>query len=709
MWGRYVPAVSSIFEFGPFRLDEAERLLLRAGQPVALTPKAFDLLLYLVGRHGRLVTKQELMRALWADTFVEEANLTYTMSALRKVLGDGHNGEQFIQTVPTRGYRFVMPVTHPDDQPVSLTSEALARSLQTRVRRVASIGLAGAAVAMLLVVVVGHLRETTEHPAAATFTISLPDSALATTSIPMSQISPDGRRVALIVAPGSRIWIRNIEGQLAAVPIAGTEGAVVLFWAPDSQQLAFSTRSALKTLRVSDGTVDTLWHTPQPTRGGTWSRNGTIVVTTLEGPLLGIQAAGGKPRAVTTLDRSRGEISHLYPCFLPDGIRFLYVSRSADAARSGLYIGRIGSAERRLLLGGDLPAIYAAPGYLLFLRAGTLMAQRLDPGRMQFSGEARPLVAASGNSLVGQPAFSASATGVLTYSIVERPLAQFQWVGRVGQRQQLVGEPGAYYTFDLSADASRLTFARVESGSASLWVRDLDRGVTSRLTFGPSFHADPRWTADRQRIVATKWQPLPQAIVEIAPDGTESSLPTSGIANMVEDVSPDGRYLLYRQGGQRLLAMSLRDESEPVVVRSARVGTMNQAQFSPDGRWVAYHSDESGRFEVYVTPFSPAAAERWQVSSGGGVQPVWRQDGRELYYLGLDGTLNAVKVRTGTGAQFSAPDQLFDTGLVPNENVEQYAAAGDGQRFLVLKPIAHKVPSSIGVVLNWPAMLHVPR
>jgi len=694
-----------IYEFGPFRLDPAERLLLRDEQPVSLTPKAFDLLVYLVEHHGHLVEKQALLAALWPGTVVEEANLPYNVSALRKVLDDGVTGDSMIQTVPTRGYRFVAPVTHHGNLPVSSTSKTPARSLAPLVRRVATIALAFAVIVTLLALL-RYLRETADAPALARFTIPLPDPT-PSASMPMSQISPDGRRVALIREMGSRIWLRNIDGQ-AALPLAGTEGATALFWGPDSQQLAFSTPSELKKLSVFDGTVQTLCDACQPTGGGTWSRSGMIVFTTLKGSLLGIPAAGGRPQAVTRLDRSRGEISHLCPYFLPDGVRFLHVRRNADVTRSGLYVGQVGSGEPRLLLEGDLPAIYATPGYLLFLRGGTLMAQRLDPRSLKFSGEARPLVPASRNSLVGQPTFSASDTGALTYSIVERPVTQFQWVGRAGELQQLVGEPGRYYTFDLSADASRLAFAQVEAGSASLWVLELGRGIKTRLTFGASFHADPRWMADGQGLVATRWQPVPQAMVQISPDGLESKIAISGDGNMADDVSPDGQYLLYREGGRQLLARSLSEGSTPILVRRAPAGSINQSQFSPDSRWIAYHSDESGRFDVYVTPFPPTG-ERWQVSKGGGLQPVWRQDGRELYYLGPDGILNAVEVETGHRPLVSTRRQLFQTGLLPIANVEQYAASGDGQRFLLLKVVDDKVRSSIGVVLNWPTLLQASR
>ena len=627
-----MPAASSVHEFGSFRLDAAERLLLREGQHVSLTPKAFDLLVYLVNHAGRLATKQELMNALWPNTFVEESNLVFTVSALRKALGDGQEGEQFIQTVPTRGYRFVAPVTHEGDRPISSASETPPRSVKPLVRRAAIIALALAGIALLLVAV-RHWRETREPPALVRFTIPLPDFTQGGGSLPISQISPDGRRVAFIVTSGSRIWLRNIDG-LAALPLAGTEGARALFWAPDSDQLAFTTARELKTLRVSEGTVQPLCDSCQPAGGGTWSRNGMIVFTTLEGSLLSITAAGGEPQKVTSVDRSGGEIIHVHPYFLPDGVRFLYVRRNKDVTRSGLFIGQIGSEEPRLLLQGDLPAMYASPGYLLFLRGDTLLAQRFDLGRLAFSGEASTLIGSvSANQLVGDLGFSVSETGRLTHSIVERPLMQFQWVGRNGDPQQLVGEPGPHYTFDLSADASRLVVGQAVSGYTRLRVLDLERGGTKLLTFGTSSHADPRWMSDGQTLVATRWRPLPQAVVQISPDRRESIIPVPGEGNMTEDVSRDGEYLLYRRRGQQLLAVSLKDGSQPVVVRKALAGGINQSQFSPDSRWIAYHSNESGQLEVFVTPFPPTS-EPIQISSGGGAQPVWRQDGRELVLPG---------------------------------------------------------------------------
>lgn len=701
-----MPTVSSTYKFGQFRLDSSERLLLRGGRPVPLTPKTFDLLVYLVERQGRLVTKQELMTALWPDTFVEETNLTYTVSALRKALGDGHEGEQCIQTVPTRGYRFVAPVTRDDDEPGAARPGRIAASDRHLLRRGIVIGLA-IAVLTMLPVVVRHLRETPVAPQPVRFTIPLPDSTATSSAIVTPQVSPDGRRVAFIVAHASPIWLHDLGGE-GTRPLPGTEDARGLFWSPDSEHLAFSTSSALKKIRLSDGIIQTLCDSCRPAGGGTWSRNGRILFPRLEGPLLGISAFGGEPEAITSLDQSAGETAHLTPCFLPDGQRFLYVIRNADEPRSGLYLGQVGSADTRRLLQGDGPALYAPPGYLLFLRSRTLMAQRFDPVRLQLTGEATPVVTAvfPAYSLPGQPGLSISDTGVLTYAMMDRPVSQFQWVDRAGRLHDAVGDPGMYYTFDLSPDGRRIVYAQSERGYLSLRVFDIERGVVSSpLTPGDSDYADPRWM-DSQQIVATRWRPLPRAIVQIGADGVESTIMSSAtLANMVDAVSRDGRFLLFRPGGHGLLAAPLGEASEPVVVRKAPAGAINQAQFSPDTRWIAYQeADDSGQYDVYVTPF-PSSGERWQVSSWGGVQPTWREDGREMYYLGMDGALNVVEFRPGTPPRFSPPRRLFATGLLPpSTTVEEYAAGRHGQRFLVLKPLS-KARSSIGVLLNWTALL----
>jgi hypothetical protein len=236
-------------------------------------------------------------------------------------------------------------------------------------------------------------------------------------------------------------------------------------------------------------------------------------------------------------------------------------------------------------------------------------------------------------------------------------------------------------------------------------VRDLERGVESRLTSGPGSHTDPQWV-DGLDVIATRWQPLPPAIVRIGPDGHESIILSRRQATMVDDVASDGRHMLYREPVGRLMVMPLADGATALSVRTAPSGRLNQGTMSPDNGWIAYQEeDESGHVEVFVTAFPPGR-ERWQVSAGGGVQPIWRADSRELYYLDPNGTLRAVTLRTGPRPRFSAPLPLFRTGLQPPApTVEEYAASSDGQRFLLLKPVEDRVQSRVGVILNWPVLV----
>ena len=585
--------------------------------------------------------------------------------------------------------------------------------------------IASALVSSTLGILAARRLGTPVGRAVARLTIDLPDSPVGTTSFPLTQISPDGRRVAFIISGGRadlndrRIWLRDIDGRRAD-PIAGTETASGLFWSPNSEQLAFMTLSSvLKKVTVSTRTIETLCVGCTPTMGGgTWSRNGLLVFPSVDG-LLAVRESGGQPEVLTKIDRGGGEIAHISPHFLPDGNKLLYVVRHADPARSGLYVRELGAGAPKLLLPGEHPAIYAPPGYLLFNQAGNIVARPFNAQRLEFSEAVTPVVAPpdyqptpvqGGDIAFLQssglwPNFSVSETGVLAYAIAEHPETQFRWVSRGGELLELVETPGLYQTFDLSSDGSRLVFSRLSGEHASLWIRDASRRVTSRLTFGASSYYDPRWGPKGAWLLASRPVPPPLAIVSILADGRQSVLPGFGEPCILDDVSPDGRYLLCRPAGLNLMAMPVGDTGDPILIRRPPNGYIDQAEFSPDGRWIAYNADESGRLEIYMTAFPPSA-ERWQVSVGGGVQPVWRQDARELYYLGLDGSLKAVDLRLGDRPRFSAPKQLFDSGLAaPSPWVEQYTASADGQRFLILKPVEDRVRNSIGFILNWPTLL----
>ena len=345
-------AAPSVHEFGRFRLDAAERLLVRSGQPVSLTPKAFDLLVYLVERHGRLVTKQELMRALWPETFVEEANLTYTVSALRKALGEREGqDEQLIQTVPTRGYRFIAPVTHDEALPVSSPpvdrsrgggdGHAAAASPPRTRERVAWIVAAVLGVGLCAMVVL-YLRAVPPAPDPLEFPIAPPETWVfnARMPAPTFQIAPDGQHLAVVASSEgvAMLWVRPIA-KPAWRQLPETQGAEELFWSPDSQSLGFFANDQLKTVRVSGGAPVIICEARVgQAPSGAWSHNGVILFGGL-GPLRKVGVNPGKSTPAATL--GPGEIAHRWPSFLPDGEHFLFLAEAVRQERTARRIGRV--------------------------------------------------------------------------------------------------------------------------------------------------------------------------------------------------------------------------------------------------------------------------------------------------------------------------------------------------------------------------------
>lgn len=707
----------TFYEFGPFRLDPGERVLLRDDRPTPLPPKAFDLLVVMVERAGRLVTKEDLLKEVWQGTFVEDANLTYTVSLLRKALGDDAEPHAFIETVSKRGYRFKGAVTRGSHEEPAVESRA----------RRSAIWLLGSVVVMLLLAfaswVAVHRRE--------------PDTFLRLALIPPpgvtvenAQISPDGLRIAFIGREGdtgkmwsltTRLWVQRLDSTDASA-LPGTESASSPFWAPDSQTIAFIAGGELKKMNVSGGPAEKL--SPVTAfAGGSWGRAGVILIRTAPfEPISQIPASGGAPVPVTKVGPS-GKDQHLWPHFLPDGRHFLYVVHSDDKTRSGLYSGSLDSIEvNRRLLDVETPAIYGAPGYLLYSRDGSMVAQPFDLTRLEFTGVASPIaydreyVSRFGPpvfwttrrgypglgslipSVFGAAIFSASDTGRLSYSLFEPYQYQFAWFDRGGKALGNVGEPGAFSTFDLSADGKRVVVARGKTDRVNLWLLDLERVAFTQVTFNDAFEFDPRWGPDGRTIAWTSTKDGVRRIMQRTLDGQETEVIRPGV---LHDWSPDGRYLIYGWDGRFALSLFPEKKQIPLFLGAQPKGG-EQASFSKDGHLIAYSSQASGRFEVFVQAFPPAG-EPQQVSVNGGVQPVWRQDGRELYYLGLDGTLFAVDV-DGKTLKLTEPRSLFRAPVGPlRVEIEQYATV-DGQRFLFLTPVTRQ-QRPINVIINWPAAI----
>jgi serine/threonine protein kinase len=562
-----------------------------------------------------------------------------------------------------------------------------------------------------------------------------------------AQISPDGRWIAFIGRDSGsphesrRLWLQALDAAEASL-LPDTEGAVDPAWAPDSRQLVFRSGAMLRRVDVPGGVPETLFTSgPEPflcsPGGNAWGRGGVLL---FHGGMPGIlqsactvyavRVSERVPAPVTKLNESRRELFHLWPQFLPDGRHFLYVVHSAEMKWSGLYVGSVDSPESKRVLDVETPGLYVPSGHLLFSRDGAILAQPFDLTRLQLSGEPTPLAHDAdyeqriappqfstalrpilrldtdfSTSLFGTAIYSASQTGILTYSLFEPYQYQFVWMDRHGTSVGEVGGARPFHGFDLSRDAKRLVVSRANVDRLNLWTIDLSRNVESQLTFGPVLELDPRWGPDGHRVAATAWDE--NGNVQIIEHDSNRSISVIRKNAYLDDWSRDGRFLLFRPTAQdQLQALPRNHGGEPIVVHRAPGGApqdVDQPRFSPDGHWIAYNAPESGKEQVYVVRFPPTG-ERWQVSVDGGAQPMWRRDGRELYYLALDGTIFAVEIRTGASLEAGVPRPLFraPVGAV-NLAVEQYATV-DGERFLVLKQV-ERPSRPINVVVNWPSLL----
>jgi len=602
--------------------------------------------------------------------------------------------------------------THLSGEQAATTRALAGRGV--RRRELVAWGVAGAALlAASLTLVLPFLRRAPqEAPAAAARFLLAPPGAGQVIGAPL--ISPDGRRVVLVVrdaAGKQNLWLRPLDA-LDAQQLAGTEAGDQPFWSPDGRSIGFIAAGKLKKLDVSGGPAQTL--SDAISVGGAWNRDGVILFarSTTEG-LYRIPAAGGTPEPLTTLDKSRNEYVHAWPHFLPDGRHFLYVAGTSPREQSAVFLGSLDSKQPRLLLDVESSVAYAPPGYLLYALEGTLVARPFDAGRLELTGEAVPVVKQIGFTLGNARAhFSVSETGTLLY----RPSAaaadtQLVWFDRAGKQLDTVGAAGHYSDIRLSPDGKRVAFQRLdpEKGASDVWLLELARGTTSRLTFDPANDGDAVWSPDGSRVVfSSTREGLPNLYQKLSSGaGGEELLLKTEDSKIANDWSPDGRHVLYNAMSRQsfdLWVLPLFGERRPEpFVRSDFQDT--SGRFSPDGRFVAYTSDESGRFEVYVQSF-PATGGKWQVSNGGGASPRWRRDGRELFYLSADGKLMAVEV-DGSSDTFKAgvPGPLFEPRVGSISGDSPYDVAADGRRFLVKVPVEETAPAPVTVVLNWTADL----
>jgi tRNA A-37 threonylcarbamoyl transferase component Bud32/dipeptidyl aminopeptidase/acylaminoacyl peptidase len=532
------------------------------------------------------------------------------------------------------------------------------------------------------------------------------------------EVSPDGRRLAFL-APGSdgvvRHGVRALDSlELRELP--GSESRVIspFFWSPDSRFIAYDAGGKLEKIDVAGGPPQTLCDLPGIGIGGSWNRDGVILVAIDGRELVRVSAAGGTPSPVTALDSAHRGTGHFNPLFLPDRRHFLYSAETDwKSASASVFVGSLDvkpgeqSTKQLLVMSGENLAYVSSGdsvlGRLLFVREKTLMAQAFDARRLELVGDPAPVAEHA-------DAFSVSENGVLVYTTGGGQNFQLTWLDRLGTTQRTVGEAGAYNNVVLSPDATQALVSKIGDRGSDLWLMDLTRGGSIRLTFdGVSSIAV--WSPDGTRITYPSPRTGAFDLFQKAVSGTkdEELLLKSNDFKAPTSWSRDGRFLLYSvlddpKTKNDVWVLPL-EGRKPTRLLGTEFDEEN-GQFSPDGKRIAYDSDESGRSEVYVRPFSagagggpPSVGSRALVSKGGGIGPFWREDGKELYYHAPDQTLMAVEVSNNQVFSFGEPKPLYKWPKAPG------AIAGDGKRFLVALPVAQSAPQQFTVVLNWQAGL----
>ena len=525
-------------------------------------------------------------------------------------------------------------------------------------------------------------------------------------------ISPDGQKVVFAAGPPGRslLWLRSLDS-LSARPLTGTENANGLFWSPDSGSIAFFSQGKLKRIDIEGGSARVLADIGNA-RGGSWSRDGVILYApNPAGPLFRVPATGGPPSAATRIDAAQ-QISHRFPKFLPDGRHFLYYVQGSPES-NGVYIGELNGSSKPRLFDADAAAVYASSGHLLFVLQGTLFAQRFDTDKLALMGDPIPVADQIAENLVNQEAaLSTSASGSVVYRTGSESPRQLVWMDRSGREIEKLGAPDPTSPThpSLSRDGRRIALDRMVNGNPDVWILELERSVLSRFTFDAAVDSAPIWSPDSNQIIFASRRKGVRDLYKkpVRGAGSEELLLATPETKDPVDWSPDGRFFLYGtvdpKTGNDIWALPINGaDRKPFPVAQTNFNE-HSGQFSPDGKWIAYQSNESGRFEIYVQLF-PGPGGKTQISTNGGRSPRWRRDGKELFYVGEDDRLMAVPITFASNGQTlepGTPVPLFVTHTVrPGYDNWDYVVAPDGQRFLMNTPTEETVTFPIVLLMNW--------
>ena len=530
------------------------------------------------------------------------------------------------------------------------------------------------------------------------------------------QLSADGRRIVYLAnGPDGKsvLWVRSLDS-MAAMLLKGTEGAMFPFWSPDGRAIGFFAGGKLRRIDVSGGPPVNVCDASLGA-GGSWAADGTIIFSPHStSPLFRVPASGGQPLQVTSLDDLRKEARHYSPQLLPDGRHFLFTSESALPEYSGVYAGSLGGEEPKLLLRGISNARYASPGYLLFVQDGALVARNFNLDRLEVSGD--PVVIErppSGNNVA---TLSASQNGLLAF-VVGAPVAdeqmQMEWFSRNGKKEGTVAGGRIYYTPRLSPDDRQIAVAIAPRASPTrdLWTFDSARHTERRLTFDQLHNWSPVWSPDGTQLAYAS-NPKGKFHIYTRPangSGTARPLLEDDAIEYVDSWSSDGKYIAFARSvpdgkpGWDIWVLPLFGDGKPFPLVESP-SNKEQPSFSPDGKWLAYASDESGTWEIYIVPF-PRGEGKWQVSTGGGRQPRWRGDTKELFFLTMGNELMAAEIREKNASlEIGTPQILFRTSSAPSA-FRTYDVTRDGMKFIFIAQPSENTAIGITLITNWLRLL----
>jgi len=529
------------------------------------------------------------------------------------------------------------------------------------------------------------------------------------------KISPDGRHVAFAARDekGMRIWVRSLDSDEPR-PLPGTEGMssdARPFWSPDSRWLAFFADEQLKKVPLDGGPVQKI--ADHPGSDGTWGEDGTILFDRdVNDPIRGVPASGGTPRPVIEPPSGdKGGYRLYWPQFLPGGKRFLYVLLGGSEEENGIWMANADGSDRRRVVPGLSRVEYAPPGWLLFVREQTLVAQRFDPDAGRLEGEAIPVADGLGVSTVGGADFSVSRAGVLAFRAapaVEDELALFDLEGR---REEAPVVSGNVQRPRFSPDGRWLAYDELAEDNRDIWLRDLKRGVSTRFTHGPEVELAPLFSPDGERLLFARRKPDSEAweiLSRPLAAGAEEVIATHPSGMAPASISPDGRQLLVNFWGEGRTDFGVVDlgsgSGEPRNLTSTQEFNEFLPALSADGRWLAWDSDESGRLEIYVQPF-PGPGRKWRVSTDGGTMAQWSPRGDAIYYVDGNRRLVRVRVETGSGFDASVPEPLFPLVLSPGLSMQKIVLAPSGDRLIALVTSGEQTRIPTSVVVGWDAGL----